>query len=160
MQQETFVLGTIIEDTITATKGMLTHLLIYEGSQREYIYQPKGLSPSTGKPVEKIILTEGRIKGGQIEKLEVPMEIMGTQAEDIATGFKGKVIRLVYHLSGCLHIVIQPPGINKESGALYDVEEFDIRRVKGEKIPLLTKKEVKESVKKTPSPMSYPRKVV
>lgn len=147
------VLGTMVEDTISNTKGMLTHMQIHIGEHKEYIYQPKGLNPKNGQPVDRIWLTEPRVKKGEWEELDVPVELLGTEAEDIATGFKGRIVSLIYHLNGCLHVEIKPEGTNKDNGATVASAEFDIRRVKGEAIKPLKKKELKESIKNVPSPI-------
>lgn len=154
---KTFVLGKMVEDTVTKTKGMLTHMLLTMGGDVQYIYQPRGINPATGIPVDKIMIHSSRVKGGEEQETDVPMQILGTEAEDIATGYKGTIIGLVYHLDGCLHVEIKPAGI-LESGDTIGAQEFDIRRVKGKSIKSLSDKELKESIKKTPSPMSYTRK--
>lgn len=151
-------LGTMVKDTISNTKGMLTNLIIHVGGNKEYIFQPSGLSPATGQPVDKFWLTEERISGGKFIDVDVPMEILGTDAEDIATGFKGKVSGIIYHINGCLHITIKPQNILKATGATVDSTEFDIRRVKGPKIKPQTQKELVESRKKTPSPLPVPKR--
>ncbi len=150
------VLGNMVTDTISNTEGMLTHMQVHIGEHKEYIYQPRGLNPKNGQPVERIWLTEPRIKGGKWEDIDVPIELLGTKAEDIATGFKGRIVSLIYHLNGCLHVEIKPEGTNKDNGATTASAEFDIRRVKGEMIKPLKKKELKESITKTPSPIGMP----
>lgn len=151
-------LGTMVEDTVTKTKGMLVLFILHIGGNKEYIYQPRGLNPENGQPVEKIWLQEERIKGGEFEEIDVP-EILGTKAEDIATGFKGTITSLVYHLNGCLHVTLKPEGINKMTGNTIMEGEFDIRRVKGPKIKPLEGKKLAESKKKTPSPIAYNARV-
>lgn len=146
-------LGTMVTDTISNTKGMLTHMQVHIGGHREYIYQPSGLNPNNGQPVDRIWLTEPRIKGGEFEETEIPIEILGSEAEDIATGFKGKVVSLVYHLNGCLHVEIKPEGTNRLDGSTIAACEFDIRRVKGEAIKPLSPKKLEKSIKERPSPI-------
>jgi hypothetical protein len=153
-----FKLGEMVTDTVTKTKGMLTHLLVDMGGELKYIYQPKGLNPETGKPVDRIVLHPVRIKDGKQEELDILFEILGTEGEDIATGFTGTIIGLIYHLNGCLHVEVKPKGILGKTGATFDAEEFDIRRMKGKAIKPLAGKALKESIKENPSPMPFSRK--
>jgi hypothetical protein len=149
----------MVHDDISNTDGMLTHMLIHIGGNKEYIFQPRGLNPKTGQPIDKIWLHEERISKGQFYELDVPMDILGTPAEDIATGFKGRITTLVYHINGCLHVNIKPEGVLKETGGTINEQEFDIRRVKGKMIKPLAGKKLEESKKTTPSPMSLPDRI-
>lgn len=158
MKLEVLELGTIVEDTISQTKGMLTHRVVTSGPQIEYIYQPSGLNPKTGIPVKTIWLPKGRIIGGVVETLDIPIDLIGTEAEDIATGYKGLIAGLTYHIGNCLHVSIATPGICKDTGAVYDSLECDIRRVRGQKITEMNKPERKAAQIKTPSPMAYEKK--
>lgn len=146
-------LGTMVSDTVSGTKGMLTHLYLETGDQKRYIYQPRGLNPKDGKPVQSIFVDESRISGGKYVEVELPTNALGTPGEDIATGFKGTIIGLTYHINGCTHVEIKPKGINKQTGATFDSHEFDIRRVKGKVIKPLAKKALKKSIQQSPSPM-------
>lgn len=151
-------LGKMVTDTITKTTGMLTHLIIAMGGNQEYIFQPHGLNPKNHKPVDTTWLTKDRIAGlsgdePEFEELDVPLELLGTQAEDTASGFKGSIIMLVYHINGCMHASLKPEGVVKETGATIDPCDFDIRRLAGEKIKPLEEKELKQSIKQTPSPI-------
>lgn len=138
---------------------MLTHMIIGLNLEIAYIYQPKGLNPETGEPVEKIFVHESRIKEGKYEELEVPIYLLNTKAEDIATEFKGTIIELICHLNGCFHVNVKPEGISNKTGNTLTAHEFDIRRMKGDAIKTLNKKEIKESIKQTPSPISFVRKL-
>lgn len=151
-------LGTMVRDNISGTDGMLTHLIVNIGGNKEYIFQPKGLNPKTQKPVDKILLQEERIEGGILIDEDVPLDLLGTKAQDIATGFKGKIVSLVYHINGCLHISIKPEGTLKNTGATIEACEFDIRRVKGEKIKPFEELKLQESIKKKPSPDGMPKR--
>ena len=154
MKIKVLELGTMVSD-ITNTNGMLTHLNIAMDETKDYYYQPRGLNPKTGAPVERIWLKEQRINGGKFIEIDAPLEILGSKAEDIATGFKGKIVALIYHLDGCLHVEIKPEGVLEETGATIATNEFDIRRVKGDKIKPFGAKKLKESIKDTPSPNHY-----
>lgn len=128
-----FKLGTIVQDSITGNKGMLTHLQRETGGELFYLFQPRGLSPKTGEPVDNYFITSARILGGEV--IEAPYlgeDIIGTSVEDDATGFKGIASASILHINGCLHIEIQPTGTVKETGARIKPHEFDIRRLKGE----------------------------
>lgn len=144
-------LGTMVKDKPSRTEGMLINAVIDMDQQVEYIYQPKGLSPKTGEPVDVIMVVSSRIEGGTMEEVDVPVQYLGTDAQDIATGYTGTVINIVYHINGCMHIGIKPPGQNSE-GNTFATKEFDIRRVTGEVIKPLEGEALKESKVKTPSP--------
>lgn len=153
-------LGAIVRENISNLDGMLTHVIIYIGGNIEYMFQPRGINPRTMKPIDMILVQGARIVGGKYEEINVPIEILGEKAEDIATGFKGKVTSIIYHINGCLHISIKPEGIVKSTGSPIDSVEFDIRRVKGLKFKPLSEKEMEVSKEKTPSPMSIPSKLL
>jgi hypothetical protein len=152
-----FELGTMVKDTVSKTEGMITHAQVDMDGQVSYIYQPRGLNPKTKAPVDRILINGIRISGGVIIDLGIPLELLGTKGEDIATGFKGTIVGLVIHLNGCIHVNIKPEGTLESTGATIEPQEFDIRRVKGPKITKLSNKELKESIKKSPSPITLPK---
>jgi hypothetical protein len=156
MKIKTLELGTMVRDSISNTEGMLTHLMIQIGETREYIYQPRGLNPKTGAPVKRIAIAEERIQGANTVEIDAPLDVLCSHAEDIASGFNGKVISLIYHINGCLHVEIKPEGVLPTSGDTIDAQEFDIRRVKGEKITPLNADQLKKSIAKIPSPSPMP----
>lgn len=147
-------LGVMVSDTVSGTKGMLTHLVVDMDNIIQYIYQPRGLSPKTGQPIDTLLLAPSRIKGAKEIEVDLPVEILGTQAEDIATGFKGTVINLIYHINGCTHAGIKPKGIIAATGNTIAVHEFDVRRIKGEAIKPLKAKDLKKSITEKPSPVA------
>ena len=146
-------LGSMVTDTATGIKGMLTHYRMEMNNQYWYAFQPSSLHPDTGLPVNSTWIVESRIKGGtDIIGIELPTDIIGSEVEDLATGFKGTVISMILHLNGCIHVDIQPKGVNSKTGAAMEIENLDIRRLKGKKIPKLTKEELRSSRQKDPSP--------
>lgn len=145
-------LGEMVHDTVTKMDGMLTHLTIDMDLSKRYVFQPKGINPTTGGPVERILIEEKRIKNGKVEEIDIPLEALGTPAEDIATGFKGTITAFVIHMGNCLHVELKPKGTIKSTGATVDAHEFDIRRIKGKHINTLTKKEMKKDIVAKPSP--------
>lgn len=146
-------LGNMVKDTVSATKGMLTHFTIDMGGNERYIFQPQGLNPKTGQPVEAIWVERTRITGAKEVEVDLPLNVLGTQGEDMASGFKGTICEMIYHINGCLHVEIKPKGTLTETGGTIAAKEFDIRRVKGEAITPLNEKQLKESIKDKPSPM-------
>lgn len=151
-------LGQMTADKVTKTKGMITHLCVHMDLSQSYIYQPKGINPQTGLPVDHILINPLRFVNPQTEVMDIPTELLGTKAEDIATGFKGTIICLTIHLNGCIHAEIKPEGVLKETKATIGTQELDIRRLKGDLLKPLAKKELKESIAKKPSPMPFVRK--
>jgi len=151
-----FKLGTMVKDIASGAVGMLTHCLINLDKQCTYIFQPKGLNPTNMKPVNVIVIEATRITGAITEDINIPLEILGKQGEDLASGFKGMIIGLTIHLNGCVHAEIKPKGTLKNTGETIEPVEFDIRRLKIPGVKILTDKELKQSTKKTPSPILKP----
>ena len=150
-------LGTIVTDKVTGLEGMLTHLQTEMNGDRFYSFQPKGLDKKTLLPLDPIWVVEDRIEGGIEMNMPIEIEekiddILGTEVEDKASGFKGTAICAVYHINGCLHVDIQPKGTNPETGKIIDRHNFDIRRLKGDAIEEKDEKEVEYSKVRFPSP--------
>jgi hypothetical protein len=147
-------LGTFCTDKATELSGMLTHWFYDMEGNINYLFQPKGLDEE-GQPVNKLILESKRlnVQESDFEQVEVPVEILGSQVTDKASGFTGMAIEFVRYLNGCFHVFIQPKGLNPKSNSPIKKCEFDLRSCEGEKIPTLSPEELKESKKKKPSPM-------
>ena len=145
-------LGTIVKDTPTGVKGMLTIASMDMDKNINYIFQPCSLNPTTGQPSDRIQVVENRIKGGEYEEIDLPVQILGTIVEDKATNFRGTAVCLDYHISGCVHFDVKPAGLIKKTGCTIDAYNFDIRRLVGAEIPKLTEEKLEESKKSTPSP--------
>ena len=150
-----FKLDSPVEDSVTGVSGTLTHATINMDGHVKYIFQPKGLNPSTQTPVDRIFVEPSRIKKGKLEEVDIPLHYLGEQAEDTTSGFKGTITALIIHLGNCIHAEIKPKGIIESTGATIEAHEFDIRRLKGPKIKPLSEKAKKTSEQKTPSPTSY-----
>ena len=149
-------LGELVKDKASGSKGMLTHYHIDMDSNENYLFQPAGLNPETQLPIDTIWLSKGRVVGGKEISPDLPMEVLGTQAEDIATGFKGMVIAICQHINCCIHLEVKPKGTLKKSGETIKAQDFDIRRLKGPAIKQLTEEERDKSTKKNPSPAPHP----
>lgn len=146
-------LGTIVRDTATGLKGMLTHYQIEMCDQRYYSFQPSGLNNKTGQPAKNYWIVEDRIAGGQhgVEP-DLPTQVIGTQATDLASGFSGTIISICLHISGCVHALVMPKGVLK-TGEAKDSCDFDLRRLAGPAITKLTEAARRLDEKKRPSPM-------
>ena len=94
------------------------------------LVKPKGVDPDTGEAVKGFWAVEKRLSGGEHEDVNYPSEVLGTEVTDPVTGISGTAVALVYHLTGCLHVVIQPKGKTK-SGEPLKSFECDIRRLEG-----------------------------
>lgn len=160
MKHNLIKLGQIIEDNATGLKGTLTLVLINQDNKIQYAIQPRGLDSLRHQPLDPFWVTEARIKGNvEREVIEVPTEVLGTEVEDMPTGFKGTAINIIRHLSGCNHIEIQPRGSTKTGGIILP-ENFDYTRVKGPAIKKMKPAEVKEKRETTPSPGGMPAREV
>lgn len=148
-----YELGTMVTDKATKLKGMLTHLRIHTGRECVYLFQPHGLNPETGHPLKTLMVSGDRIGGGkQVDDSFIPYDVLGTEVEDTASGFKGTAVSLTVHLSGCVHVTIQPAAKVKRTNEAVEELDIDIRRCKGPKVPKLTKAERKRDESDKPSP--------
>ena len=146
-------LGSIVTDTVTGLSGMITHRQTEIGGNVYVHFQPRVLNPETGHPVDGVWIHESRLEGGkEVEPAKIPLEVLGTWVTDKATGFCGKAFYITEHISGCVHIGVQPTRILEKTGNVVEAREFDIRRLKGGAIPILTEEEIDISQEKNPSP--------
>ena len=150
---ETLTLGTVCDDRATGLTGTLTHWVLSMDGRITYIFQPRGLDRK-GQPLNHLVLNEARldVSESDFEEVEVPVEILGTEVTDKASGFTGMAIDFIYHINGCFHVAIQPRGVVESTGLPINVSEFDLRRCTGEKIIELSKEELTLSIEKEPSP--------
>ena len=146
-------LGTFNTDTATGLKGMITHWQYGLDGFVRYLLQPKALNPETGLPVDKINLEKERFKDqSQIENIEVPVEILGSQVTDNASGLTGTAIAFVRHNTGCFHVVIQPAGVIKKTNQCIDRTDVALTQCSGPKIKVMTAAQTKTEETKRPSP--------
>lgn len=145
-------LGSIVIDRVTEVEGMLTIFNLDMGGNKLYVFQPCALNPENGQPVDRIWIDPSRITGAPTEYVKLPVELLGKDAKDKATGFNGKVVSISYHISGCIHAELKPSGTIAKTGATVASMDFDLRRLAGEGIPELTKKQLADSLKSKPSP--------
>lgn len=151
----TIALGTVCTDIATQIEGTITHWLYNMSGEVTYVLQPRGSNLKTGLPVARIHLELARLKVSPeaFEEVEIPYEVLGSEVEDKATGFKGMAVAFVRYIDGCFHIVIQPEGLLGENNSLFPKAEFSFQGCKGAKIPVLSPEEKKKVDKETPSPI-------
>lgn len=147
----TYKLNQRATDNYTGVEGTLTLWELREDGRFHYYVQPHGLHPETGAPVDGFWTITDAILNGETMESDVPKEVLGTSVTDEVTGFTGTAIYLTQHISGCLHVGIQPKGKNK-NGSVFESRNFDLRRCIGVAIPKLTDAERAESQEKKPSP--------
>jgi hypothetical protein len=147
-------LGEVCTDKATGLTGTLTHWLFDMGQRIDYIFQPQGLNPDNGQPVNKIFIELERLETteNQFEEVEVPFEILGTIVTNMASGFKGMAVNFVRHVNGCFHVAIQPAGRLSKTNSPIQKAEFDLRECSGKMIQKLTDEQLKKSKEKRPSP--------
>ena len=145
----------MVEDAATGLKGYLTHMYVEGNGSVMYRFQPYGLNKKTGEPMIGMIIARVRIKGGEevAEPDDMPNHILNTEVEEITTGFKGTVTSLCLHESGCVHAVVQPKGINVETGQVVNPKECNVRDLKGKAIKVKSENTLAKEQKKKPSPM-------
>ncbi|MFA5745160.1 MAG: hypothetical protein WC887_03030 [Candidatus Paceibacterota bacterium] len=146
--------GTEYLDKATELKGTLTHWILNMGGEVQYLFRPKGLDEE-GQPIKQLFLCAERldVQENDFETVEVPFDILGTICTDKASGFTGMAVQFIRHINGCFHIQVQPAGMLK--GGPISNNDFDIRELTGDKIPVLTEKE-KEEIPLSPS--EHPRR--
>ena len=146
-------LGTEVTDITAGQVGMLTHMQVEMNLNEYYNFQPRGLNPKTGEPVDVRWLVDSSIEGGvEVIPPYLPLELLGSQVTDNASGFAGTVVSLRLHINGCVHASVQSSQI-LETGTVPLSVDFDIRRLSGEKIPVLTDEALETSQSINPSPM-------
>ena len=146
-------LGSTATDTATGLKGMVTLMQVDLDRHLYYAFQPRQLNPETGEPVDSYWLVEERLKGfDSTPDVPMPLEVLGTEVEDTATGFKGTAVDLALHISGCVHVTIQPKGVQARSGERIKGQSFDIRRCKGKAIKPMAEQEREQDQRAKPSP--------
>jgi len=157
MKLRVLKLGTECRDKATKLRGTLTHWLMDFGGSVTYLFQPKGLDQE-GQPLKKIYICEARVEvsAGDFEEIDVPFEILGSEVEDKASGFKGMAVDFVRHINGCFHVAIQPAGTIKGKNIPIEKSEFDLRGCTGKKIIQMSAEEKKQSQVEKPSPASRP----
>lgn len=122
-----------------------------DGSQTVW-FQPRGEGDEkTGELPDCYNLDPARLKDQTMEEVEIPDDVIGTEAEDEVTGFRGTISRIIVHQTGCVHLEIQPAGA-LPNGALKPAYNFSILRLMGKALPKKTKAEVKKEKKTKPSP--------
>jgi hypothetical protein len=149
-------LGTIIIDKVTGSKGMLTIYALEMSGNQNYLFQPKALNPTTKEPVDTFWITEDRIVGGEEVYPVLPINVLGTEVEDTATGFKGISISLYYHINGCVHVEVKAKGTIPKTGETIKSQNVDIRRLKGKAIKKMTEPQMEKSKIEKPSPEFTP----
>lgn len=151
-----YKLGSIVKDLATKQSGMLTSLHIHTDQSLMYSLQPNEINPTDGLPVNSFWIAPNRIKTDQAQvEIDLPLEVLGTEVIDKATGLKGTAIVLIVHISGCVHVDVQPTGVLKTTKEKIATYNLDIRRLKGKAIKELTETQLEQSRKTNPSPTSY-----
>lgn len=149
-------LGMKVSDEITGRQGMLTAFTVLHGGNEYYGFQPVGTNPETGHPIKPDWMGEGRILGAvDVPEPEIYRRVLGTSVVDDASGVSGRCVSVTLHLSGCVHINIQPEGTLK-NGNCPDELNVDIRRCSGAMIPKWTEEQIAKDREKRPSPGEVP----
>lgn len=149
-----FRLNTPVKDSVTGTKGRLVGQYINLGGNEYYTLQPTGLNTETGMPLEVEYISPARVVGGVRDyaaEKNIPVQVLGQQATDEASGFSGMITSLIRHVNGCVHAHVQA-STRIKGGKLVDPVDFDLRRLVGPNIPKFTEEEIQQDIKKRPSP--------
>lgn len=158
MQLRIIPVRTKVTDLATGLKGTITHVSIDMGFVPRYYFQPEGLDPANGNPLDPIFTGIGRFPDVEQKMVEIPGEVLGTQVTEDTTGITGMCVSLLVHPTECVHYAIQRPGLTKD-GKVYDIRDADSRMCSGPAIKQATEEEKKEDIKKKPSPSRLPRNI-
>lgn len=146
-------------DTASDIEVTITHVQFEMDGSVNYRVQPRLMNPKTLHPVDSYWTVPQRLKGATEIGVpdHVPLNALGSIATDDATGMTGMVVGLMMHTSGCLHVVLQPSGVNPETGDKIDLYDVDMRRCTGDQIPKLTAKQrvASELERPSPSPVGF-----
>jgi hypothetical protein len=145
-------LGTPVTDIASGVTGMAIMRQIEMDRSSHVIVQPSKLNEETGDPAPRIVLSEARLRGEVFEDVKYPFEVLGTEVEDTCTGFKGMATGFLVHQNGCLHVNVQPKGMNKKTGAHINSHEFFLYRLKGDAIPKMDEPAIEREIAQRPSP--------
>ena len=126
MKIKVLKLGTFVKELVTGNEGVLTHMCVMIGGRIEYVFQPKGLNSSTGKPIESGFVQQEQISGGIFIEVDIPLFLLMEKAKDKNSGYSGRIVTLTYHINGCIHVCIKPKGINPATGNTFDALDFDL----------------------------------
>lgn len=148
-------LGTQVTDTSTGQTGMLTLMQIELNNSRYYYFQPRAINKNDGLPSIGRWVVDAPIEGGiEIPDIKLPEGILGSAATDSASGLTGKITAIRLHVNGCLHVSLQSDKVLESTGTVPDSFDVDMRRIVGEKVPILSEEQLIESKEKNPSPES------
>ena len=137
---KTLKLMTPVTDIATGLSGFATTLWVDTDHRVRYMFQPTGINPENGQPVDRIDLELGRLEGykeSDMEDIDIPLEVLGTHVRDRASGFEGTATILIKHPNGCCHVMVQPKGVLKKTNSPIQRRDFDMRQLEGEKVPNL-----------------------
>lgn len=144
-------LNTPVTEVSTGLRGRLTGYQIFTNRSRFVRFQPHGLNDE-GQPTKAFWVCEEDIDGGiNVPEPDLPIGVLGTKVEDQASGYKGTAVALILHVSGCVHVEVQPEGKQK-TGDRIAPTDFDVRRLKGRAIQPMNEEEREADQKEKPSP--------
>jgi len=154
MQFQMIKLTSPCQEKATGLKGRVTHAIIKMDKSVKYLFQPRGINPDDGQPVDKIFVGPERLLFSEkdLELVDIPFEILGTQVTDKASGFTGMATEFIRYTHGCFHVIIQPKGTLKKTNSPIKHTEFDLRQCEGPMIEKLDAEQLAQSKKKNPSP--------
>ena len=146
-------LGTPVQDIATGIRGVLSLLRIQQDLRIDYLLQPSSLSEDDGLPLKQLWLVGERVKGGEFTARAFPTAVLGADARDSVTGYRGVATAIYLYQSGCVHVELQPRGLIK--GNIIAPLDFYIGRIVSKALVEQTEEE-KEVEKAThPSPGAF-----
>lgn len=143
-------LGVPVQDIATGIKGVLSLLRIQQDLRIDYLLQPSALSADDGLPLKQIWLVGERVKGGEFTARAFPTAVLGADARDSVTGYRGVATAIYLYQSGCLHVELQPKGLIK--GNIIAPLDFYVGRIISKALEVKSDEEKEVEKEKRPSP--------
>jgi hypothetical protein len=151
-------LGKATLDRVTKTWGILSLMKIEWNKSRFYMFSPGKLSEETGLPSKSYWLPEPAIsytenKVPSSDLVTKCMKMLGTEAVDANTGFRGIVTSIDVFMNGCVHANLQSENLNPKTGDKLPEQNFDVRQLVGDFVPVFEEEQLEKSYDETPSPV-------
>lgn len=122
-------LGTLCRDRLSGYVGVACQRVDYIGGMTQFALQPRGTDFKDGKYPDAYNIDEPQIEAVDLKKVKLPgyegwtpLEItepedfgirLGSQVEDVVSGFKGHTVSKTTFINGCVYFTVEAKA-NKE----------------------------------------------
>jgi hypothetical protein len=95
------------------------------------VFQPHGVNRKTARPLKSIKIDPYRLRPLHWVQIDMPMDILGTEATDMSSGLKGTIVAIAQMPEKRVSVLIQPKGVRDEDWEVAPGIEVDIARCSG-----------------------------